>query len=969
MCIVFSKQTPIDSSRLDIDFVKLVTILPMSVSGEKGGSTVEKRFQCFMSWLIIIAVFLSLFISTVAIAAEESQSSSTKTELISSSTQACEDSWTWTGTGDKIATLPYGEIHADQIFVAAVCSPYWTDYRYSADPTQTEVSFTAGEGLVTIALRVRKESGVWGGSECVYAEITPTTAASRLAIEKTVSGTFKMFYAAWGQYCNVPFEITLKPGSSQNDSPTVEPADPGPNTGVMRAAMAVVDITPARDVYLQGYDGATDASLAKYPSNFKSNLNARILILDNRSDRLVFLNLELVFSGVQYGTQNLSPQALQQIAQICHTSTSNILLSNTHNHQSNMILAQREEQHILQGVAQAYSRLAPVKIGTTTVNTQFGISRGGDYTMDANAPYDSLMTIVRFDNAETGIPMGLIYSVPMHNTMYSNGPGLSANIKNLNCEFTGYASREIEAQMAQQNPYFTAMHINGFYGNAGPYANGKWYASSLEELKANGASFAQEILSGFHAIQTQTIASTLQSDFAIDSIPANQSDQAYRQQFGDLDEMPLYITLGAFSDIAYVGVNYEPFSVIGAKLKAESPYRTLLPAGDVNGWKGYIPTEEAFALHQSGNYQAECVWNKTPFDARAEDIFYDKVFAAVCDMAGTAPVRVPLEYSGVTANSSVAEYTFQLENAAALDKLVISFGQDSRTDCAMDFDLLVYGMADQLIMHKTYSGNTTNYLGEFLDGAKAVKAVLKVRSRYGSGTNGIAQLQPQVWGIRYCTLPPYTETVSDSIDYAIYGDGQWNITPKPLELTIGTREKYTLALATSYWALPEVSGYSSTPTQLNATFTSGDGLLEFQVKLAPGPIWDGAECELLTITPTNAAYLLEQTTTVTGHIDIYWRGFTKMPFSITILAPDGQCSHPSYEKFCCTDCGYFDEAAFLLAADLNCDGKISAFDAQILAEANAGLRQLTDDRLNALYDLTPADIIDYILGRHPIEKE
>ena len=114
---------------------------------------------------------------------------------------------------------------------------------------------------------------------------------------------------------------------------------------------------------------------------------------------------------------------------------------------------------------------------------------------------------------------------------------------------------------------------------------------------------------------------------------------------------------------------------------------------------------------------------------------------------------------------------------------------------------------------------------------------------------------------------------------------------------------------------------------------------------------------------------MEQTTTVTGHIDIYWRGFTKIPFTITILAPDGQCAHPSYEKFCCTDCGYFDEAAFLLAADLSCDGKISAFDAQILAEANADLRQLTDDRLNALYDLTPADIIDYILGRHPIEKE
>ena len=51
------------------------------------------------------------------------------------------------------------------------------------------------------------------------------------------------------------------------------------------------------------------------------------------------------------------------------------------------------------------------------------------------------------------------------------------------------------------------------------------------------------------------------------------------------------------------------------------------------------------------------------------------------------------------------------------------------------------------------------------------------------------------------------------------------------------------------------------------------------------------------------------------------------------------------------------------AIELSGDGKISAFDAQILAEAKAGLRELTDEQWQALGDLQVSDIIDYILGR------
>ena len=63
----------------------------------------------------------------------------------------------------------------------------------------------------------------------------------------------------------------------------------------------------------------------------------------------------------------------------------------------------------------------------------------------------------------------------------------------------------------------------------------------------------------------------------------------------------------------------------------------------------------------------------------------------------------------------------------------------------------------------------------------------------------------------------------------------------------------------------------------------------------------------------------------------------------------------------CTSCGH----VLAEAMDLNGDGKISAFDAQILAEAKAGLRELTDAQWQAVDGLSVNDIIDYILGRFP----
>ena len=209
------------------------------------------------------------------------------------------------------------------------------------------------------------------------------------------------------------------------------------------------------------------------------------------------------------------------------------------------------------------------------------------------------------------------------------------------------------------------------------------------------------------------------------------------------------VKVGAFGDIGYVGVNFEPFSIIGARLKAESPYRTLLPAGAVNGGNGYIPTKEVFAKQAMGIYQGECVPSKTPFNADTEEVFYAKVLDAVCDLAEVKLERVALKQTDLKDMGAAAVYMYTLETPVKLDKLVVSFGQNLRTDCAQDFELTAYNATGDKVYSKTYEGSTVNYLGEFLDEKEVDTVTLVVYSRYGSGKVGILELNPQLYGIRF----------------------------------------------------------------------------------------------------------------------------------------------------------------------------------------------------------------------------
>lgn len=526
---------------------------------------------------------------------------------------------------------------------------------------------------------------------------------------------------------------------------------PTPGIGMIRAAMTAADITPEENVYLEGYEAHGDLSLSHCPDDFTSDLKARILLLDNGTERLVVINVELIFVTIGEGACAFSDRTLEEIANAAHTKKENILLSNTHTHHAPMHLAACQRKRVIEGVCKAYNALHPVRISAGGGHTIFGVSRGNDYGIDPERAYDDRITVIRFDEASSGRPIGMIYSVPIHNTLYGHGPGLKKNRHLLNCEFTGYASRSLEARYGTSDMPFVAMHLNGFYGNSGPVYRDRFYAESFDALKQAGAEFAEELSGVFENAEAvaQDTAFDIRTKLCHTALPTKAS-RGYEEFFGAYDMMPLHIKLGAFGNCAYVGVNYEPFAVLGARIRMEAPYALVLPAANIFGWNGYIPTNQTFEAHER-ELEVECQDFKTPLCAEADDIFCRSVVSALCDLAGVSPKMQKAASQGVTmTDSGFAEYAFTLQEPFLTDKIMLSFGQKLRSDCAESFGLTACSDDGRQVLCCEEQCFSSGFFGVFLPRRAVVsKLKLLVKKRYGRWKPELMALHPELTAVRF----------------------------------------------------------------------------------------------------------------------------------------------------------------------------------------------------------------------------
>jgi hypothetical protein len=88
---------------------------------------------------------------------------------------------------------------------------------------------------------------------------------------------------------------------------------------------------------------------------------------------------------------------------------------------------------------------------------------------------------------------------------------------------------------------------------------------------------------------------------------------AWSGWFGDRPTVDLELHGMRIGPFAMVGFPGEPFARIGATVRERSPFPVTLMAGYTNGWRGYVPTSDAFPI---GGYEVE--WGSA-FDVGAGD--------------------------------------------------------------------------------------------------------------------------------------------------------------------------------------------------------------------------------------------------------------------------------------------------------------------------------------------------------------
>lgn len=507
------------------------------------------------------------------------------------------------------------------------------------------------------------------------------------------------------------------------------------NENQWKAGFAREKLTPQRDVYLGGYaDADNEINLCRYPQDILGDVYVRVMALEQGSTRIVLVSLDacVVIEG-----DNIPEGTRQELAEIAGTSPELVFIGNTHNHQSFKRFEAPELEKIKKAVRTAVTDLSECSLLYQETPNDIGVNRRPRYCIAPGLPYDNRMAFLSFVDQKSGRIKGMAFNYPIHNTALGNGN--QENWHYMSSELMGFAQQEADRLLEEENKGFISVFLDGFYGASGPQINGD-YKADHETIRRTGTVLGRELAahagkgSPLELSYFRPLHRTVQ--FPINEVYGKNATQDV-QLWG--------INLG---DLAFLGVNCEPYSELGATLRAYSPFKHLILLGNTNGFLGYIPTENAF---DSGDEERECRLNKTPFTRVIQPLFLKAGLAFLYELAGKRLVGIEdYRFVSVKTEGGQAVYTFEAAADSEYQKLALDFGFDSRDNCPCDFVLEAEGKSGK-ITRRVFQNNSVNFLGlgDFSESPQRLR--LLVSSAY-RGVNAADALFIRVRGIKIADL-------------------------------------------------------------------------------------------------------------------------------------------------------------------------------------------------------------------------
>lgn len=379
----------------------------------------------------------------------------------------------------------------------------------------------------------------------------------------------------------------------------------------LKAAFRKVKITPEEFAPLQGYD--PNVYIAETAADILDDLYARVLVLEEGEHRQVMVSVdccltnELTFQASdpsgKVGTyrhllQTFPEGTRREWAVLAGVEEEALSVHATHTHSAPEHFGAKYTARIGQAIAEAAQDLQPVYVRAAAGQNRIASFRRPNLQHNEEHPIDTALNVAVFET-EAGKLLGALVNCAVHPTLLTNP------LNRVSSEFVGLAMNEWEENAG---PGFTAMFIQGFLGDVGPYGHYRnEETDTYPWVKRRG-----------HELYLQIMEVTERLD-RLDGLPLRSMERRIElptRKGYFKPAIPVVLHGNRIGGLVVLSVSCEVFNGYVNILQAESPFPSTWFSAVANGYSGYLPTYSAY--HDGlGGYEM----NTTPYNEEASEIF------------------------------------------------------------------------------------------------------------------------------------------------------------------------------------------------------------------------------------------------------------------------------------------------------------------------------------------------------------
>ncbi len=368
-------------------------------------------------------------------------------------------------------------------------------------------------------------------------------------------------------------------------------------TGTLRAGAARLDITPPKDASLpmSGYAGRGPHQ------GIHDEIAVRSLVLDDGATQAAIVSCDVI--GFREPVWNALAGRIEQEIGI---RRENLLLAGVHNHAAptpDLPAADQDPRRsayltrlldsIVDSVRQAKANLKPARAGFGTGRASVNINRRartvqGGWMLGANPDgvSDKTVAVMKFESSD-GEPLALFVNYAVHGTVTSGRNLLISG------DLPGATSRFIERQYGGP---VVALWTSGAAGDQNAiYGPGE----NFNHVDALGRILGEEALRVAGRIRTSP-RTRIRGAQKVVTCPGQRPEKGAsaasgaRIAFEDAPPVDIRLSLLMVGHVAFAGVSGEVLTLIGERLKTESPFKATMMVTHCNGSVGYLPNDEAY---------------------------------------------------------------------------------------------------------------------------------------------------------------------------------------------------------------------------------------------------------------------------------------------------------------------------------------------------------------------------------------